>query len=109
MSVKIVRFSLEKTDVVFSEKQKQDIRMQVDYERNWRNFRDLKAITFLSIDDTSFIVRVEEEGDSWHSIFARIINETAMLENLCLVFPNDRQLFNVEEQPIMFMPPSQTT
>jgi hypothetical protein len=53
---------------------------------------------FLSIENTSFVVRVEEDGDSWHSNFAYILNEKAMLENLCIVFPNDRQLFYVEEQ-----------
>jgi hypothetical protein len=43
MAEKLVKFSLKKSGVVFSEKQKLDIQMQVDYERNWRNFRDLKA------------------------------------------------------------------
>jgi hypothetical protein len=100
MSLKMVKFSLKKSDAVFSEKQKQDIRMQVDYDRNWKNFKDLKAITFLSIDDSSFVVRVDDEGDSWHSNFARILNEKAILDNLCVVFPNDRQLFHVEEQPL---------
>lgn len=100
MAQLIVRFILKKAGVVFSDKQKHDVKMQVEYAKNWKNFKDLKSIEFLTIDDTSFIVRVEEEGDSWHSNFARILNERAMLENLCIVLPNDRQLFTVEEQEL---------
>ncbi|MEF2244226.1 hypothetical protein [Paenibacillus sp. IITD108] len=95
---KLVRFSLKKDGVAFSEKQKRDIQMHVNYDRNWRNFKALISIEIVLIDDTSFVVSVEEEGDSWHSNFARLLNEKAMLENLCVVLPNDRQLFNVDEE-----------
>lgn len=88
-------FVLKKQGVIFSEKQKRDIRMHVQYDKNWENFKELIEIDLIDINDTSFTVVVSETGDSWHSNFAKILNQKANLENLCVVSKNDRQLFDV--------------
>jgi hypothetical protein len=97
MAERLITFTLRKPNVFFSEKQKQDIQFHVDYEENWRHFSSLKTITFKSINDTSFVVRVDDEGDSWHSGFARKLKLNASLENLCLEPPTSPRLFLVKE------------
>ncbi|WP_226536415.1 hypothetical protein [Fictibacillus halophilus] len=98
MIEKIKKFTLKKENAFFSDKQKRNLEMHIDFDHNWRNFKDLESIRLLTIDDNSFVVRVFETGESWHSSFSRILNEKAMLGNLCIVLKNDRQLFNVQEE-----------
>lgn len=90
------RFSLKRNELSFSERQKMFIEHHIELHEHWKGLKDLVSIKFISIDNNSFTVEVEETDIKWHTNFSKKLCQLASLDNLCLNTTNDRYLFDVK-------------
>lgn len=80
--MKKLRFTLKRTDIKFSDRQKMYIEFHIDSEKNWKNFKDLIDIKMDNMGNDFFDVIVNDTGTKWHSSFSRVLCQKADLNNL---------------------------
>ncbi|MDN4073070.1 hypothetical protein [Fictibacillus terranigra] len=99
MPSKIVRFSLIKENISFTEKQKDDIKSVIQ-TYNWDNFKDLISVEFYDIGNDYFEIKVQDTGHAWFSNFSQVVCNKAILVGLRVIKHDNYRLFDAKEQVI---------
>lgn len=95
--MKKLKFTLLRSELSFSEKQKMYIDYHIGLQKNWSNFKDLISIELLEIGDNHFIVKVEDTDLKWRWSFSRMLCKKADLKDLRSLTTNDAFLFDIKD------------
>lgn len=96
-TMKKKKFTLKRSELTFTDRQKMYIDYHIGLHKNWRNFKDLISIELSEMGDNYFVVEVSDTDTKWHSSFSRELCKKASLDNLKLSTESDAFLFDVIE------------